>query len=108
MSSLPYPPDFDVNYHADRQEERRRRAREALDPSDVLAEVQSLMLGIADDTQHPLWSLLERCTRQGTATETGKTPHVAEGVGAAFLPLIDKAITRLVTERLADVGAWEG
>ena len=54
MSSLPYPPDFDVNYHADRQEERRRRAREALDPSDVLAEVQSLMLGIADDTQHPL------------------------------------------------------
>ena len=106
--SIPYPSDFDCDYHADWHEERRRRAREGLDPSDVLAEVQSLMLGIADDTQHPLWPLLERCTRVGTATETGKVPHVAEGVGAAFLPLIDKAIMRLVTERLADFGAWEG
>jgi hypothetical protein len=102
--SIPYPPDFQIDYHAEWHEERRRRAREALDPSDVLAEVQSLLLGIAADAQSPLWPLIEHCTRVGTTQETGKTPHVAEGVGAAFLPLIDRAITRLVTERLS---AWE-
>ena len=99
-NDLPYPPDFDHDYHAEWHEERRRRAREGLDPSDVLAEVQSLMLGIADDTQHPLWNLVHTCTRVGTAAETGKVPHTADGVGAAFLPLIDRAITRLVTEAL--------
>jgi hypothetical protein len=104
LSSIPYPSDFDYNYHAEWHEERRRRAREGLDPSDILAEVQSLMLAIADDTQHPLWTLVNHCTRIGTTRETGQRPHVAEGVGAAFLPLIDRAITRLVTERLS---AWE-
>jgi hypothetical protein len=53
--SIPYPPDFQIDYHAEWHEERRRRAREALDPSDVLAEVQSLLLGIAADAQSPLW-----------------------------------------------------
>jgi hypothetical protein len=101
IHDIPYPPDFQIDFAAAHEEERRRRAREGLDPSDVLAEVQSLMLGIADDTQSPLWRLIQHCTRVGTARETGKTPHVAEGVGAAFLPLIDRAITRLVTEALA-------
>lgn len=107
MQDLPYPSDFHCDYHAEWHEERRRRARESLDLSDVLSEVQSLMLSIADDRQHPLWRLVESCTRTGTARETGKMPHTAEGVGATFLPLIDRAITRLVTERLADFGAWE-
>jgi hypothetical protein len=100
IHEIPYPPDFQIDFAAAHEEERRRRAREGLDPSDVLSEVQSLMLAIADDTQHPLWHLVHACTTVGTARETGKTPHTAEDVGAAFLPLIDKAITRLVTERL--------
>jgi hypothetical protein len=99
---IPYPDP--VDHATAHEEERRRRAREGLDPSDVLSEVQSLMLGIADDRQSPLWLLVQHCTTIGTAQETGKLPHQCEGVGAAFLPLIDRAITRLVTERLS---AWE-
>jgi hypothetical protein len=103
---LPYPePVDDATAH---EEERRRVAREALDPSDVLAEVQSLLLGIAADAQHPLWHLVHTCTTVGTAAETGKVPHTAEGVGAALLPLVDRAISRLVSERLADFSVWEG
>jgi hypothetical protein len=97
--NIPYSLPFDPN--AAHEEERRLRAREGLDPSDVLAEVQSLALGIAAAAEHPLWPLICECARVGTARETGKVPHTAEGVGAAFLPLIDRAITRLVTEALA-------
>ncbi len=100
MSNIPYPP-MDEDQQLRLEEERAAYARDHLDASDVLSEVQSLMLGIADDRQHPLWVLISHCTTIGTAQETGQRPHVAEGVGAAFLPLIDRAITRLVTERLA-------
>jgi hypothetical protein len=105
MSSIPYPP-MDQDDQLLRETQRAERAREALDPSNVLAVVQHLLLEIADDTQNPLWSLVQSCTRTGTASETGKTPHLTEQVGAAFLPLIDQAITRLVDERLADFNAW--
>jgi hypothetical protein len=88
-------------------EERATIARDRLDASDVLSEVQSLMLAITDDRQHPLWALVQHCTRIGTTKETGKAPYMAEAVGAAFLPLIDQAITHLVTEMVTDVGAWE-
>jgi len=69
---------------------------------------QEIRLAIADESQHPLWPLVHHCVKVGTTKETGKTPHMAEAVGAAFEPLIDKAIIRLVDERLADFGAWEG
>jgi hypothetical protein len=100
MQDIPYP-RLDEDQQLRLDEARAAYAREHLDPSDVLSEVQSLMLAIADDTQHPLWLLVYHCTTVGTMRETGRRPHVAEGVGAAFLPLIDRAITRLVTERLA-------
>jgi hypothetical protein len=106
-NDLPYPPEFEIDFAAAHEEERRRRAREALDPSDVLAEVQSLMLAIADDIEHPLFALVVHCTRIGTMRETGKAPYLAEAVGAAVEPLIARAIARLVAERLADFGAWE-
>ena len=103
MQDIPYP-RLDEDQQLRLEEERAAYARDHLDASDVLSEVQSLMLGIADDRQHPLWVLVSHCTTIGTTQETGQRPHVAEGVGAAFLPLIDRAITRLVTERLS---AWE-
>jgi len=81
-------------------EQRAQAARERLDPSDVLAEVQTLLLGIVDDDEHPLWRLVKHCTEVGTAQETWCMPHVAEFVGAALLPVIDRAISRLVTEQL--------
>jgi hypothetical protein len=102
-SQIPYPYNhFEIDTAGEQQAERAAQAREAVDPSDLLAVTQHLMLEIADDTKHPLWPLIQHCATIGTFTETGQLPHLAEQVGAAFLPLIDKAITRLVTEALLE------
>jgi hypothetical protein len=105
--SIPYPSDFDVDHEAARQAQRAALARQRLDPSDVLSEVQHLLLAIDDDAHHPLWPLVRHCTAVGTTQETGVRPYMAEQVGEALLPLIDKAIRRLVGERLDDFSAWE-
>jgi hypothetical protein len=47
---------------------------------------------------------VQHCTAVGTVRETGQVPYMAEFVGAALLPLIDRAIDRLIGERLSD---WE-
>jgi hypothetical protein len=107
MLSIPYPSDFDIDTEAELQATRAEQARNRLDPSDVLAVTIHCLLEIADDEQNPLWLLIRHCTQVGTTTETGQRPHQCEGVGEAFLPLIDKAITRLVDEQLADVRVWE-
>jgi hypothetical protein len=107
LSRLPYPTTFDIDTETEIAETRATQARERIDPSDLLAVVQHIMLEIADDQQHPLWPLIRHCAEVGTMTETGKRPHQCEGVGEAFLPLIDNAISRLVDEKLADVSAWE-
>jgi hypothetical protein len=67
-------PRLDEDQQLIRDEERASRAREGLDPSDVLSEVQSLMLAIADDTVHPLWPLVHHCATVGTTQETGQRP----------------------------------
>ncbi len=107
MATIPYPTHFDIDTEAERNEQRYSEVRNSLDPSDVLSEVQSLMLAIARDEDHPLWSLVQHCTRIGTTQETGTVPHMAPYVGEAFIPLIDKAIQRLVGETLDDFSAWE-
>jgi hypothetical protein len=99
MQDLPSP-RLDEDAQLIRDEERASRAREGLDSADVLSEVQHLLLAISDDTQHPLWPLVSHCTTVGTTAETGQRPPLADTVGAALEPLIDRAITRLVTERL--------
>jgi hypothetical protein len=106
MSNIPYPP-MDQDDQLLRETERAELARAQLDPSDVLAVTQHLMLEIANDEAHPLWLLIRHCVTVGSLQETGQVPHMAELVGAAFLPLIDQAITRLVDEKLADFSAWE-
>jgi hypothetical protein len=85
---------------AEREHERYTRTRDALDTDDVLAEVESLMLTIARDEDHPLYALVAHCVRHGTTNETGQRPHMVATVGEAFLPLIERAIGRLVQERL--------
>jgi hypothetical protein len=65
------------------------------------------LLEIDDDAQHPFWPLVRHCTRVGTTTETGQAPYMAELVGTALVPLIDRAIARLVREALDDDAAWE-
>jgi hypothetical protein len=100
MQDLPYYPRLDEDQQLIREEERAHRAREALDPADVLSEVQAMMLAISDDVQHPLWPLVSHCTSVGTTQETGQRPPLGDTVGAALEPLITKAISRLVTARL--------
>jgi hypothetical protein len=53
-----YPPDFQINYHADRHEARRRRAFKALEIGDVLAEVDNLIAAEPDPWKHPCAALV--------------------------------------------------
>jgi hypothetical protein len=57
--SIPYPTDFEVNYHADRQAQRVARARQQLDPTDVLAVVEDMLASQPDPAKHPLLPLAE-------------------------------------------------
>jgi hypothetical protein len=105
--SIPYPSDVDQNLAEARHEARYAQARQGLDPSDVLAELQHVLLEIDDDAQHPFWPLVRHCTRVGTTQETGQAPYMAELVGAALVPLIDRAIARLVRQALDHDATWE-
>jgi hypothetical protein len=55
---LPYPPDFDVNYHADREIQRVEAARKRLTVSDVLSVLDDKVAGLADETSHPCYHLV--------------------------------------------------
>ena len=73
MQDLPSPRmDEDMQLRLD--QERAARARAGLDPSDVLAELQHLLLAIDDDARHPFWPLVRHCTTVGTTQETGVRP----------------------------------
>jgi hypothetical protein len=107
--------DVNAQYYedldAEREHERYARARADLNLSDVLAEVDSLVLEITDDAQHPLYGLVAHCVQYGTTHETGRRPHMAAQVGDAFLPLIERAIGRLVQAQLCqdqDDGTRDG
>ena len=54
---IPYPPDFEINYHQDRQVQRVERAFRALDPGDVLAVLDDQIAQEPNPTQHPLYHL---------------------------------------------------
>jgi hypothetical protein len=54
---LPYPSDFQIDYHADRHEARRRRAFTSIDVSDVLAEIDDLIASEPDPAQHPCYAM---------------------------------------------------
>jgi hypothetical protein len=101
MSTIHYPDDFDVDYHADWQWQRQQAALRSLDPGDVLAEVDDLIAAEPDPEHHPLYSLaahaLDRTTQPGSA----------ESLHARLRRLIDHAIERLVEQRLNNPRAWE-
>jgi hypothetical protein len=69
---IPYPPDFDVNYHADRQQQRVERARKLIDPGDVISVVESRLSAEADVTQHPLYQLTLFLLDRATAVDGAK------------------------------------
>jgi len=69
---IPYPPDFEINYHQDRQVQRVERAFRALDPGEVLAVLDDQLAQEPDPTTHPLYPmvlfLLDRQTAVDGAT----------------------------------------
>jgi len=55
---LPYPSDFDIDHAAAHHEERRRRALNALEVGDVLAQVDDLIASEPDPQKHPCYGLV--------------------------------------------------
>jgi hypothetical protein len=99
VSNLPYPPDFDRDYHAEWHEARRRRALKSLDPGDVIASVEATLAGEPDPRQHPLYRLV--CYVLEYGTHTGTRYWARESLAEAWERRIQDAIERLVDEALA-------
>jgi hypothetical protein len=91
--SIPYPPDFDVNYHQDLCEERRRRALKALDPSDVLAQVDDLIASESDPHKHPAFPVVNWLLDRQLSVDGG-------AFWDAWKALVCQAIDQLVDARL--------
>jgi hypothetical protein len=98
MSNLPYPPDFQIDYHADRHEERRRRALKALDVGAVIASVEDTLAGEPDPQTHPLYHLVCYVLEHGP--QTGTRYWARESLVAAWEERIRDAIEALVDEAL--------
>jgi hypothetical protein len=101
MSTIHYPDDFEIDYHADLQWQRQQMALKSLDVGDVLAEVEDLIAREPDPEQHLLYSLAAH------ALDRTAMPGSAESLHARLRRLIDHANERLVEQRLSDSHAWE-
>jgi hypothetical protein len=99
MSNIPYPSEFDRDYHAEWHEERRRRALKALDPGDVIASVEDTLAGEPDPQQHPLYHAV--CYFLAHGTHTGARYWAQESLVTAWETRIQDAIEALVDEALA-------
>ena len=94
MSNLPYPSDFQIDYHADLHEARRRLAFKSLDVSDVLAEIDDLIAAEPDPSKHPCAALAAWLLgRQQTPLDGG-------ALYDGWKQLCWQAIDRLVEQRL--------
>ena len=69
---IPYPADFDINYHADRQVRRVERAFRALDPGDVLAVLDDRLAQEPDPIKHPLYPMVLFLLDRQTAVDGAK------------------------------------
>ena len=93
--NVPSPEEHD--YHAALHEERRRRALQSLDVSDVLAQVDDLIRQEPDARKHPCFAIANwLLDRQGRVD------------GGAFWRqwqvLVDRAIEQLLEARLQEEG----
>lgn len=97
----------DCDVELERQQTMAEHARNHLEPAYVLMYLQDELATIHDEADHPLWGLVQQCVSEGTYSESGKLPYRCATVGAQLLPLIDRAIQRLVQEMLDSGSAWE-
>ena len=80
--------------------------RADLSDPDVIAEVESLVAQIIDPEHHPLYGVVAYYLEAG-GPDTGRRPWNLEALAAAYDRLVQEALSRLIDEKLADVGAWE-
>jgi hypothetical protein len=90
---IPYPHDFDIDHTAIHHEERRRRALNALDVGDVLAQVDDLIASEPDPTKHPCFPLVNWLLDRQLAVHGGE-------FWDAWKRLACQAVDRLVDARL--------
>jgi hypothetical protein len=55
---IPYPPDFDIDYHADLAWQCRQRALKALEVGDVLSTIDDLISQEPAPERHPCFPLV--------------------------------------------------
>jgi hypothetical protein len=91
---IPYASEFEMDYAAAHQEERRRRAIKSLEVGDVLAEVDDLIAQEPDPSKHPCAALAAwLLDRQQTPLDGGQLYD-------AWKALCLNAIDRLIAQRL--------
>jgi len=90
---MPYPHDFEVNHAAAHHEERRRRALQALDVGDVLAQVDDLIASEPDPTKHPCFAVANWLLDRQGRVDGG-------AFWLAWQVLVDQAIEQLIEARL--------
>jgi hypothetical protein len=56
--SIPYPPDYQIDYHEDLQRQRVEKALKMIEPGDVLAVIDARIAAEPDPTVHPLYGLV--------------------------------------------------
>jgi hypothetical protein len=69
---IPYPPDFQIDFHHDHYIQRAEAAWHRLDPGDVLATVEAQLAEEADPSKHPLLPLVNFLLDRQTAVDGGR------------------------------------
>jgi hypothetical protein len=90
----PYPHDFQIDYHADRQVQRTEAAFNALDAGDVLATVDDLIRQEPDPAKHPLYDLTMFLLDRTTACDGG---HLYDALRAVILLAIDRCLSEALS-----------
>jgi hypothetical protein len=92
---LPYPPDFDRNYHTDWHQHRVERALQQLDPADVLALVDDRISQLVDPKAHPLFPLVNFLLDRQAAVDGAQLYDALRAlVLAAIDTCLDEALAR--------------
>jgi hypothetical protein len=92
--AIPYPPDYQIDYHADHHEERRRRALKALEIGDVLAQIDDLIAQEPTPEKHPMHPVVAWLLDRQLSVDGG-------AFWDAWKRLVCQAIDQLVDEALS-------
>jgi hypothetical protein len=71
-SRIDVPTPDEINYHEARQAQRVARAKQLIDPGDVLAIIDARIAAEADPTKHPLYGLVLFCLDRQVAVHGGE------------------------------------